>query len=225
MAASRLLEICCYTVESVRIAAAAGAHRVELCSGRFTGGGTPPAGWLTQARQYGIPVNVMLHSREGDYCYEPEAFEALKRELLLMKKLGANGLVFGVLNKDRSVDKARTQLLLELAYPLDVTYHRAMDEMEDPLAALDDLISIGIPRVLTSGTKKTALEGKDVLRQLVDRARGKISVMVGGSVRASNITELMQTGAHEFHTSALVNGATDASPAEIEHMLAQLSKG
>jgi copper homeostasis protein len=217
-----LLEICCYTVESVRIAAKAGAQRVELCSDKFTGGGTPTAEMLVEAKKFNIPVNVMVHSREGDYCYEPDAFDALKREMQLMKDLGADGLVFGVLHKNRTVDNERTCELLDLAYPLDVTYHRAMDEMLDPLKALDDLIAIGIPRVLTSGTKRTALEGKDMLTQLVKRADGKISVMAGGSVRTSNIHQLLSTGAHEFHTSALLNNAADASEEEITKMLSQL---
>jgi copper homeostasis protein len=217
-----LLEICCYTVQSVRIAAQAGAHRVELCSDKFTGGGTPSREMMAEAKKISIPVNVMIHPREGDYCYEPDAFEALKKELLLMKDLGANGLVFGVLHKNGTVDKQRTQELLELAYPLDVTYHRAMDEMKDPLGALDDLIAIGVPRVLTSGTKKTAVEGTGILTQLVQRSASRISVMVGGSVRASNIGALRSTGAHEFHTSALVNNAANASEEEIRKMLEQL---
>jgi copper homeostasis protein len=219
-----LLEICCYTVESVRIAAKAGAHRVELCTDKFTGGGSPTGAMLLEAKKFNIPVNVMLHTREGNYNYDTASFEALKIEMELMKTLGADGLVFGVTNDAGEIDKQRTAELVKLAYPLDITFHRAMDEMKDPLKALDDLISLGIPRVLTSGTKKTALEGREILRELSKRANGRISIMAGGSVRASNIETLFGMGIHEFHTSALTDGTGIASEKEIENTLQMLKE-
>src|ERR1051325_485684 len=192
--AKKLLEICCYNVESVEVAAKAGAHRVEFCSPVFTGGGTPKENDLTEAKKKGIRTFVMLHPREGNYAYDDAAFEKLKQQVKRFKELGAEGLVMGVLDENGNIDIDRNKELIALASPLEITLHKAFDEVKDPFKALEDAISCGFTRILTSGTKKTALEGKSILAELVARANGRIIIMAGGSIRSTNIRELAGTG-------------------------------
>lgn len=219
---SKILEICCYNAESVKAAANAGAHRVELCSPEFAGGGTPHEDVFTKAKKSSIKVFVMLHPREGDYCYDAKAFELLKKQVLRMKELGAEGMVFGILDKKNKIDISRNSELVQLCAPLETTLHKAFDEAPDPFEALDNACTCRFRRILTSGTKKTALQGKKILEELVRHSHGRIIIMAGGSIRSSNIHEFDSTGVNEFHSSALLNGNAVSSGPEIEKMLHHL---
>ena len=198
------LEICCYNLASAIIAAQAGAHRVELCADPADGGATPGYGVITTAREkLGIELYPIIRPRGGDFLYSDEEFGIMLRDVSFCRQIGCDGVALGLLNADGTVDRQRTARLVEAAYPLGVTFHRAFDRTKDPLTALEDIIDTGCGRILSSGQRPAALEGAALLNELVRQAADRIIIMPGSGVRASNIDELVKiTGATEFHTSA-----------------------
>jgi len=200
----KILEICCYTVESAIKAEKAGANRVELCDNYPEGGTTPSYGAIQQAlKQLSIPVNVIVRPRGGDFHYSHEEFEVIKADVGQLKKMGVNGIVVGFLHANGTVDIARTKEIVELAAPMEVTFHRAFDMCNNPLKALGQLKTTGISRILTSGAQQTALQGMGLLKQLTEAAGETLSIMPGSGVNEQNLQQLMEiTGAHEFHSSA-----------------------
>jgi len=197
-------------VDSVAAAVAAqegGADRVELCANLLEGGTTPSAGTIQLARQQlGIDMNVMIRPRGGDFCYSDVEFQVMKINVELAKQMGANGVVFGILREDGSVDRERTSTLVQLARPLSVTFHRAFDMTRDPYAALEDLIELGVDRILTSGQEYAVLEGLDLIADLVRKAGDRIIVMPGAGITERNIKKVIeQSGAQEVHVYAPVN--------------------
>jgi copper homeostasis protein len=195
-----MVEICAFSLESCLIAQRAGANRIELCGGMFEGGTTPSAGLIRMATQsIKIPIYVMIRPRGGDFCYSETEFEVMKTDILLAKNLGTNGLVFGILNPDGTVDSGRNKELIELAKPLGVTFHRAFDVSREPFEALESIIECGFERILTSGQKNTAIEGKGLLAELVKKANHRIEIMAGSGVNAQNAVELWQTGIDAIH--------------------------
>jgi copper homeostasis protein len=198
------LEICCYNLPSAVIAQQAGAQRVELCADPSDGGTTPSYGTITAARKkLGIPVYPIIRPRGGDFLYSEEEFGIMLKDIAFCKQAGCDGVVIGLLNEDGTVDKKRSAKLVELAYPLGVTFHRAFDRAINPFEALEEIIATGCERILTSGQRPAALEGAELLNQLVRQADDRIVIMPGSGVRASNITELIKlTDAAEYHSSA-----------------------
>ena len=198
------LEVIAFTIESCSIIERAGAHRIELCDNPGEGGTTPSYGLLKQAREkVNIDLYPMIRPRGGDFLYSYDEFELMKKDVLLCKEIGCNGIVIGLLNADGTVDKKRSAALIDLAYPLGITFHRAFDRVRDGFEALETLIEIGCERVLTSGLTPNVTEGAAMLTQLVKAADERIIIMPGSGVRSNNIAELAkQTGAVEFHTSA-----------------------
>lgn len=206
-----VLEICVDSVESALAAAAGGADRLELASELADGGGiTPSAGLIAAVRAaVSLPVHVLIRPRSGDFCYSEAEFAVMKRDIELAKSLGADGLVFGILRPDGSVDAPRTAALVRLARPLSVTFHRAFDMAADPFAALEAVIDLGCDRLLTSGQERTAYEGRALIAQLVARAGARLIVMPGAGVNEENVAELLRvTGAREVHSSARVRQPT-----------------
>jgi copper homeostasis protein len=206
-----LIEACVDSVESARAAESAGARRLELCSNLAEGGCTPSLGMLDAILQrVAVPVMVMIRPRGGDFCYSDDEFAVMESDLQRVRERGVHGVVFGMLTLDGDIDLPRTRRMVELARPLECTFHRAFDLARDPLAALDHLIESGVARLLSSGQQPTAIAGRQCLRHLVDRAAGRIEVMAGGGVRPDHVLELVQkTGVREIH----VNGAaTRCSP-------------
>ena len=200
------LEICCYNITSALVAQQAGANRVELCADPADGGTTPGFGTIKTAREkLHISLYPIIRPRGGDFLYTDEEFEIMLNDVALCKQVGCDGIVAGILNKDGSVDKKRVRKLVELAYPLGVTFHRAFDWTADAHAALEDIIDTGCERVLTSGQQPTAPEGGELIGELVKQADNRILIMPGSGVRAANIIELAKkTKAEEFHTSARI---------------------
>lgn len=198
------LEVIAFTIESCFIIERSGAHRIELCDNPGEGGTTPSYGFLKLAREkVGIDLYPMIRPRGGDFLYSADEFELMKKDVLLCKEIGCEGVVIGFLNADGTIDKKRTAQLIELAYPLGVSFHRAFDRTRDAFEALETLIEIGCERILTSGLKPNVTEGAEMLAQLVKAADERIIIMPGSGVRSNNIAELAkQTGAAEFHTSA-----------------------
>jgi copper homeostasis protein len=198
------LEICAFNLASAMVAQRAGADRIELCASPDEGGVTPSPGTIRAAREnLRIALYPIIRPRGGDFLYSDEEFRVMLRDIEYCKQTGCNGVVIGMLNTDGSVDRSRCARLVEAAYPLGVTFHRAFDWAANPFEALETIIGIGCERILTSGQRPTAMEGVEMIDQLVRAADDRIIIMPGSGVRSANITALAEkTGAAEFHTSA-----------------------
>lgn len=200
-----ILEVCAFNIQSCIIAEQAGAKRVELCDNPKEGGTTPSYGTIQRVRErIAIAIYPIIRPRGGDFLYNEDELAIMRRDIEICRQLGCEGVSTGVQMEDGSIDIERMKRIVEWAYPMEVTCHKVFDITPDPFQALEQLIDCGCERILTSGKAATALAGKDVLTQLVRQAAGRISIMPGGAVRTANITDLMQTGATEFHTSARI---------------------
>jgi copper homeostasis protein len=195
------VEICVSDVESAIAAEAGGADRVELCDNLAVGGTTPSVGLIAETcRWLSIPVHVLIRPRAGGFVYSERELSVMRRDIEAAKALGAAGVVLGVLDTARRVDRDLTAALVALARPLSVTFHRAVDQAHDPFEALEALMAMGIDRVLTSGGRPTVLEGLDTLRALVERAAGRIAVMAGGRLAVDHLATLIGAGGfREIH--------------------------
>jgi|SRR5450756_2193343 copper homeostasis protein len=202
---SLIFEVCVDSAEAAIAAQEGGAHRVELCSDLLEGGLTPSHGTLRVARtRLRIGIMAMVRPRGGDFCYSDTEFAVMREDLQAAKDLGANGLVFGLLNPDGTIDRERTAELIALARPLPVTFHRAFDVTPDPFDALDTLIGLGVDRVLTSGQEPGVLEGLDLIVELVKRAAGRLIVMPGGGITERTMGRIAAAcGASELHFASL----------------------
>ena len=199
-----LVEACLDSVESARAAERGGAGRIELCDALFDGGTTPSAGMIAACRDaVGIPLFVIVRPRGGGFVYSDAEVDVMLRDVEVARQIGVDGIVIGPLGEGGSIDEERTARLVARARGLSVSFHRAFDFTPDPFAALDTLASLGVDRVLSSGHAPTALEGADTLAALVRHSRGRVTVMAGGSVRESNVREIVErTGVREVHVRA-----------------------
>jgi copper homeostasis protein len=198
-----IIEIATTDFTTTKSAVEGDADRIELCAALSEGGTTASFGTIKKCREaFGVQLFPIIRTRSGDFLYSDEEFEIMLNEVKLCKDLGCDGVVIGLLNKDGSIDIKRTSKLVESAYPLEVTFHRAFDRCKDPFEALEELIEIGCQRILTSGQQPTAPQGIDLITQLVKSADERIIIMPGSGVRKENIKELAEkTGAKEFHSS------------------------
>lgn len=194
------VEVCAFSIESCLNAQQAGATRIELCGGLYEGGTTPSYGLIKRAREVTtLQLYVMIRPRGGDFCYDDEEFLVMKQDIELAKELGADGVVFGLLLPTGEVDEVRTAELVALAKPLQVTFHRAFDVAKEPFEALEAVIRTGAVRILTSGQENSALDGAELLTQLVKKAAGRIDLMAGSGVNVMNAVRLAQTGVQALH--------------------------
>jgi copper homeostasis protein len=202
-----IVEVCVDSVESAVAAENGGAQRVELCCALLEGGLTPSAGAIDLARErLRIGLNVIIRPRGGDFLYTDGEHEVMLRDVDTARELGADGVVIGVLTPSGDVDVERTRELVERGRPMSVTFHRAFDMTRDPFAALEALIGLGIDRILTSGQEESALEGLDLLRELVSRAGDRIGVMVCGNVNEKNVARIArETRAKELHVTGFAD--------------------
>lgn len=198
------LEICAASVASCIAAEDGGANRIELCDNLLEGGTTPSHGTIAVARdKVKIDLYTIIRPRGGDFLYTDLEFEVMIKDIERCKQLGCNGVVIGILTPDGRIDKQRCKLLTELAWPMGVTFHRAFDMTDNPFEALEDIISIGCERILTSGSRSTAVEGAPLLKDLLERANDRIAIMAGSGVRSGNIAQLIKaTRIMEYHTTA-----------------------
>lgn len=208
-----ILEVCIDSVESAIAAQQGGAQRVELCADLAHGGTTPGAGMIQSVREaVSIALHTMIRPRPGDFCYSDREFDVMMRNVETAKKLGSDGVVFGILTSNRSVDVERTGRLIEAARPLRVTFHRAIDDCLDIEGAFDEIARLGIDRVLTSGGKPDVLLGADVLKELVKRSHGKPKVLAGGGVSFDNVVEVVKRcGVREVHALSALSSGLDAA--------------
>lgn len=198
------LEVCANSVASAIAAERGGASRVELCDNLHEGGTTPSYGAIVLAReQISIQLYPIIRPRGGDFRYDDQEMEIMWRDIAWCKQAGCDGVVIGLLTEAGDIDVRRTKLLVEWAWPLGVTFHRAFDRCRGPLDALEDVIATGCERILTSGQGVTALDGAELISQLVEKAADRISIMAGSGVRARNIAELVKrTRCTEYHSRA-----------------------
>lgn len=201
-----IFEVCANSLQSAIAAEQGGADRIELCAQLDAGGVTPSAGSIELAvKKLSIPVFVLIRPRSGDFVYDEADFEVMKKDIEALKNAGAAGVVAGILTPDGDIDVHRTSALVQLAKPMSFTFHRAFDRTRDPIAALEDVISCGADRILTSGLKASALEGKELLKALVEKAKGRIVLLAGAGINPQNVSEIIQfTGVTEVHASCSV---------------------
>lgn len=208
-----LVEICCGSAEDVMQAKLAGAHRVELNSCLFLGGLTPSIGSMIAAKKTGIEIMAMVRPREGGFCYTDAEFETMLLDAEALIKAGADGIVFGILNADGTVDVKRCAELIRVVGFKQSVFHRAIDVVPDWKSALDTLMELGISRVLTSGRAPSAVDGIETIKQMIGYADGRIGILPGAGIRLTNVQDLIEkTGATEVHAS-LKKTAYDRSAA------------
>lgn len=221
------LELCAYNIQSCRVAESAGASRIELCSNPLQGGITPGIGIIEYVLEHlSVPAYPMIRPRGGNYIYDADELAIMKKDILACKAAGSKGVVTGIQLPDGRLDVEQLKRLVESAWPMEVTCHKAFDGTPDAFRALEDLIAAGCTRVLTSGLQHTALEGAPLLAQLVELAAGRIIIMPGGGVRSAHIAQLAKaTGAVEFHSSGIIAGNQDyiADEAEVRLMVDSLT--
>ncbi len=199
-----MLEVCCASADFAVAAAAAGADRVELCDNLVEGGTTPSAGAIALAvERTGVPVMVMIRPRGGDFLYSDLEVEVMLHDIEETKRLGADGVVFGVLSSDGRVDVDTTTRLTEAAQPLSVTFHRAFDLSRDLLESLESLCAIGVDRVLTSAGRPAVTDDLRLLRALVEQAGDVLTILPGGGVSPENVEDVVAVpGICEVHVGA-----------------------
>jgi copper homeostasis protein len=221
---NKKIEIACFNLESAIFAQKAGADRVELCANISVGGTTPLIEIIQQARKnITIDIYVMIRPRGGNFVYSEVELDQMKSEIENIKQLGVNGFVFGILNEDNTINIEQNKALVELAKPFPCSFHRAFDAVSNYEQALEDVIASGFLTLLTSGTFSNVMEGKEVLKKLVEQAKNRIEIMPGGGLRSTNISELNQiVNANWYHSSAITDGTEIANPEEITQLKEKL---
>jgi copper homeostasis protein len=196
-----LVEIVCCSVDDCVEAERGGAHRIELCAALALGGLTPSIGLLLEAKvRTKLPIMAMVRPRQAGFFYSPSEFATVERDADLLVEKGADGLVFGVLNADGTLDRQRTANLVQRAGSRQTVFHRAFDVVPDPFETLESLIDLGVTRILTSGQKAKGMEGAELIHSLVERAAGRIEILPAGGIRPSNVAELLaRTGCVQVH--------------------------
>ena len=195
-----IIEVCAESYEHALKAEKAGADRIELCKDLHLDGLTPDYESAKKTiDSLNIPVFILIRPREGDFIYSNEEFELMKRDIIKFKEMGCKGIVSGVLNDDNSIDIKRTKDLIELSRPLEFTFHRAFDIVSDPLKEIENLIRLGVDRILTSGQKNKATEGLYLLEKLNNISKKRIVIMPGSGISNTNFKKF--NSFNEIHGS------------------------
>lgn len=204
MSDKAILEVCAFNIQSCLIAERAGAARVELCDNPLEGGTTPGYGTLKQVRdKLSIKLYPILRPRSGNYFYDADEYEIIRKDIELCKQIGCDGISVGAATINAEIDTEWLKRLVDWAGPMGVTCNRVFDGTPDPFKALEDVIACGCERILTSGQESSAPEGIGLIARLIREAGDSIIIMPGAGVKSSNIEDLKkQTGAKEFHASA-----------------------
>lgn len=198
-----IIEIATSDFVTTKSAVEGGADRIELCANLAEGGTTPSYGTIQQCREaFTISLFPIIRPRGGDFLYTSDEFDSMLQDVKLCKQLGCEGIVTGLLNSDGTIDITRTATLIDAAYPMGVTFHRAFDRCKDPFEAMEQLIAIGCERILTSGQRPSVVDGVDLVAELNKKADDRLIIMPGSGVRKENIKMLAEkTGCMEFHSS------------------------
>ena len=194
------VEVCAFSLESCLAAEKGGANRIELCGSMYEGGTTPSAGLMQIAKQrVSIEIHPMIRPRGGDFCYSNDEISVMQADIRMAKELGCEGIVLGILQQNGQINIAQARAFVNLAKPMQVTFHRAIDMTPDYLKALEDIIETGCDRILTSGQENTVIEGIENIKMLVKQANGRIEIMAGSGVNADNAQTLIHTGVNALH--------------------------
>lgn len=201
-----LKEVCVENLAEALEAEKRGADRIELCDNLSFGGTTQSYGTIKKAlEKLKIPVFPIIRPRGGDFFYTEDEIEIMKEDVKMCKSLGAEGVVLGMLTEDKKIDFSLVKEFVSLAEPMEVTFHKAIDELENPVEAVEELINCGVKRILSSGTKETALEGADILNKMIEKADGRIIIVVAGRITAENFQEVSEKiPAFEYHGKKIV---------------------
>ena len=184
-------EVCVESFQEAVAAVASGATRIELCENLSCGGTTPSYGTIKQVTEkLNVPVMVMIRPRGGDFSYSEEEYEIMKNDIQICRQLKATGVVFGLLNQDHTIDLDRTARLVQLAQPMQITFHKAIDESNDLILAVNQLRAIGVNRILTSGGEATAIQGSKILSEMIKIADNQLKIIVAGKVTWENFEEI-----------------------------------
>jgi len=214
-----VLEVCANSYLSAKNAQEAGAHRIELCSELALGGITPSAGLIQKVTSHlQIPVFVLIRPRSGDFTYTTDEFEIMLEDIAFCKSSGIQGIVSGVLLKDGTIDKHRTQKLIKASDGMSFTFHRAFDWVPDIHSALNTLIDLKVDRILSSGQHNSALEGMHILKQLLTKAQNRIAILPGGGIRAQNVINFKNAGFNEIHASASNQNSSIQGPISMQDL-------
>lgn len=198
-----VIEICCSSISSVKNAINYGANRIELCQDLRNDGITPSKRLLNSAIKISTkPINVLIRPRIGDFFYNSEDIKLIEYEIKQIKSLPINGIVIGILNRENDLPINVLKKLVQIIKPLDLTFHRAFDIVNNPIKSMNTLIDIGFDRILTSGQSDTAEKGLKMLLELKEKANGKISIMPGGGINENNCHIFLKNGFNEIHLSA-----------------------
>ncbi len=208
-----IVEVCVNSYQSAINAEKGGAYRIELCSELALGGITPSYGLIKKVIEtLSIPVFVLIRPRSGNFSYSDNEFDVMKTNIQLCKELGCHGIVSGVLNEDNTVDILRTKELVELSEPLSFTFHRAFDLVKNPTESLEQLIDLGVDRVLTSGQETSAEKGIKCLIKLKESSKNKITILPGSGINKNNALFFKKAGFGEIHCSASTVKEVNESP-------------
>lgn len=196
-----MLEVCCSDIDSLKAAKEGGAHRVELCADLDSDGLTPSDELIREAQRLGLWHHVLVRPRAGNFVYDDREVEAMVDSICHLRAMNVDGIVIGALTADGHIDVDACEAMVKASKGIrNVTFHRAFDVCANPLVALERIIALGCNRLLTSGQAPTAAEGQGLIKQLVEVAHGRLSVMPGSGVTPDNAFEILRhTGAHEIH--------------------------
>ena len=200
-------EACVERLDEAILAEKNGAHRIELCSRLDLDGLTPHRNMIKDViNSVKIPVKVMIRPRGGNFVYHGKELDVMKEDILYCKRVNVSGIVFGVLKKDKTVDIIATRLLSDIATGLEITFHKAIDEVSSICTELDRLRSIqAVTNILTSGGADSAMEGSDTLKEMVTRYKGQLTIIAAGKITEQNLIKVRQlTGAQEYHGRKIV---------------------
>ncbi len=213
-----MLEIACFEITSAETALRSVADRIEFCAEQQLGGITPNIEEFRYLKSvYRKPIYVMIRPKGGSFLYSDYEFEVMKRDILDFKNSGADGFVFGILTSGNTIDIEKNKILLEFAGEIPCTFHRAFDRTPDLENSVKTLIDLGFTTVLTSGGKNSAMEGKENLKNLIEKYSDQINILIGGGVRSGNISELKNyTLGTQFHSSAIPDYEIFANDDEIK---------
>lgn len=200
-----MIEICCGSYQDGMAAWRGGAKRIELNSALSVGGLTPSlASLIRLKKETDLKIICMVRPRAAGFCFEKEDVEIMFEDAKILLENGADGVAFGFLNDDFTIDVENTKKMVDLihVYHGEAVFHRAFDVTKDPYTSLEQLIDLGVDRILTSGQKAKAMDGKELIKDLQDKYGSKIEILAGSGMNASNAKELMDyTGIHQVHSS------------------------
>ena len=217
------VEICCNSILSACNAKEGGAYRIELCQALGEGGTTPSAAAIEYCvNELNLQTRVLIRPRGGNFVYNDAEMRVILRDIELAKKLGAHAVVIGFLTPEGDIDVVKTRMAVDAASGMGITFHRAFDECSNPEEALEQIIDCGCHKLLTSGCKPTAWEGREMLQKIVRQSAGRIDIIAASGIVPENASQIIETtGVNEIHGSCkkTINGLSTTDVKEVKELL------